>query len=1577
MAHFQRPTDPRDFEIAFLCVLKVERDAIELALDEEYEADGLVYARAAGDTNAYTTGRMGQHHVVIVYLPGVGNIGAAAAAASVPATFPGIKLAIVVGVCGVSPDSRDHDEQEVLLGDVIVSTTVLRVSYGHQYPDGFILRREEDTLRLAPVAIRTFLRKLEGIRALRRIKEKIVIYTENILDQGLRQRGAYPGPELDKLYSSEYRHKHRNSQDCPICSKPGQVCQYALGSPCTTLGCDNAFLVWRPRLQLAHGFCPNGTLCEDRDKVRTATQPLVIFGKFASGEAVMKSGGHRDMLAAEHGVVGFEMEGAGSWDYLPTMIVKGACDYADSHKNKVWQQYSAITAAACAKAIVEEWGSNFIQQQPEISKEIQGIPRVMDACFDSQKLQDTPTCLSNTRVSLLEEIRHWATKADAEPVFWLQGVAGSGKTTIAKTVAEISSRDGYLGASFFFSRQGGDRGNATNFFATVAYQLAVRLVSFRSFLEKALVSHRDIFGKSYKEQWEQLILDPMLQLEQHSNGEQDQSVVVVVDAVDECEPLSDIGIILGLLIQAKKLKTVPLRFLLTGRPEESVHYGFRRIRDNVDQIILHQIESDLVNADIRRFVQHEFDQIQERNCRPVWYTPEQLDRIVSKSDGLFIYAATLSRSLSRSRYPNLNLAQLLERDSSTLTHLNQIYRFILTGSAPERWDDDIKDVGLEIFKLIVGSLATLFDTLSINTLHHLLASDSASFSPQLDPVNIEATIISLGSVIDIPYAGDIVDRNGSIRIFHPSFREFVLNQRELSLQHLQLDSGDLHEKLLSSCLAVMDRYLRKNLCLLSALDTDPRTLSSDLMEKYIPLDVQYACKYWISHAEKVSERRLQIALADNGPVHRFIQRKAVYWFEVLGLLQIVPHAVTSIVGLRALVDSKAHPNNAALIQDTHRFLITNRAVIAEAPLQIYCSSLLFSPSNSLLKNLFSADILPWLQRPPDVPVLWPSSVSFEASHEDVLCVDFSPDGQTLVAGYADGSILFWDIATGFLHQTIHGSYRELRSVVYSNDGRNILTGSFYGPMCLYEVSTGTLLCKQKEPYHIVGDRAIFSADGRLILTGHKQAGIWESDTTVLRHSLKGHTGFVRCLSFTPNSQSAVTGCCDSKIRVFDCNTGSLQYVLDTRQSEVFSLTFCNAGNIFVTTIHNKTIQSWDPSVQKMINSVQNIGKGTFEIAVSPDGKLMATNSDYKDIQIWNAMSFSIFLTLREHFDRVSSLKFSCDSRLLASGSWDGTVRLWDLNDNIYQEKICAHKEPVSGVKFSPCGMILASCSRDATVQVYDLMTERSHCVLKMAGMVFEGLSFMPNGSLLVVAGVKGGIHLLNTRDWSHRRISGCDRDLYSRAVTFSADGRFLAGGHSSGVDIWDTTNWELIRTLETRSHATWNQLSFFSSVEFSPDGRYLACGSSNNSVYLFDLQENRKPDLLHPQFTNFMYPRVKALSFSPDGLQLACRNFSGETNFWVCVSPPGQPKKDWIKKSTTRNLLVTPKMFLQGTEARWAIEGEWITFLGQRILYLPKNRRVTSCDIFGNTIAIGSASGMVTILRFRDDLDRFVVDTCG
>ncbi|KNB13727.1 hypothetical protein FOXG_20899 [Fusarium oxysporum f. sp. lycopersici 4287] len=312
-----RPKDRHGFEVAIICALPLEADAIEALFDYCWDSNGPPFGKAAHDTNSYLTGMIGCHNVVLVRMPGTGKAHAAAATSNCRASFPNAKIALVVGVCGVAPFKRNGEE--IVLGDVVISEGIIQYDFGRRLPGQFVPKEGPlDSLGRPNQEIRGVLARAKGISG-RQLLVSEMTRSLSILRQNPEFCAEYPGVVYDRLFEASYRHSEDHK-------------------PCEQGGC-NGKLVPRCRLQPKG---PNPT-------------PAIHFGLMASGDSVMKSGEDRDREVEARDIVAFEMEGAGVWDTLPCIVIKGACDYADSHKSKVWQRYAAATAAACAKAFLSFW----------------------------------------------------------------------------------------------------------------------------------------------------------------------------------------------------------------------------------------------------------------------------------------------------------------------------------------------------------------------------------------------------------------------------------------------------------------------------------------------------------------------------------------------------------------------------------------------------------------------------------------------------------------------------------------------------------------------------------------------------------------------------------------------------------------------------------------------------------------------------------------------------------------------------------------------------------------------------------------------------------------------------------------------------------------------------------------------------------------------------------------------------------------------------------------------------------------------------------------------------------------------
>ena len=238
----------------------------------------------------------------------------------------------------------------------------------------------------------------------------------------------------------------------------------------------------------------------------------------------------------------------------------------------------------------------------------------------------------------MDEIELWTKNFSKSPVFWLNGLAGTGKSTIAKTIAERTFADGRLGASFFCSRDFEDRSDLRFIFPTLAFQLAHKYPQVRSFIVPLLRSNPDVFYESLHSQMEQLIVRPL------ESG--DLSTVIVIDALDECkdeEPASAILSVLGRLVG----RIPSVKFFVTGRPEPRVKTGFHLplLRNLTDVFVLHGVEPKIINSDIRLFFRHGLSELAARHNiqnEGGWPTEEHLDLLCRRAGGLFVYAvATL------------------------------------------------------------------------------------------------------------------------------------------------------------------------------------------------------------------------------------------------------------------------------------------------------------------------------------------------------------------------------------------------------------------------------------------------------------------------------------------------------------------------------------------------------------------------------------------------------------------------------------------------------------------------------------------------------------------------------------------------------------------------------------------------------------------------------------------------------------------------------------------------------------------------------------------------------------------------
>jgi hypothetical protein len=515
---------------------------------------------------------------------------------------------------------------------------------------------------------------------------------------------------------------------------------------------------------------------------------------------------------------------------------------------------------------------------------LKSIPVAAGAPFNAYQRQHDPTCLRNTRVDLLQEISNWADGENSPSICWLNGLAGTGKSTIARTLVERCFESGDIAASFFFSRSGGDDGylrNAERFVTTIAVQLANNIQPLKRTICDAFSAQSDITNRALREQWRHLVLGPLSEL----TGNSQSRYIIVVDALDECEDEHSIQTLLQLLAEFRSLEKVRLRVFLTSRPEVPIRNGFIQMPDAEHQdFVLHNISSTIVNDDICIFLEHNLKLVaQERSLATGWPGRQTIMQLVQNASGLFIWAATACRFISEGKmFAVKRLDMILKQSSTTINapekHLNEIYIMVLRQCISPNYLAEEAEELLSVLKHILGSIVTLLSPLSTQSLSKLLnkAQDE-----------VDQTLYDLHAILSIP-----VDPSLPLRLHHPSFQDFLFEKARC--EEFWVDEKQAHQVLADSCIQLMFTSLRQDICSVDAPGMLVADVESSRVKQYLPQEIQYACLYWIQHLERGGSHP-----TDNDLVHRFLQEHLLHWLEALGWMGKVSEGVQAIISLEA------------------------------------------------------------------------------------------------------------------------------------------------------------------------------------------------------------------------------------------------------------------------------------------------------------------------------------------------------------------------------------------------------------------------------------------------------------------------------------------------------------------------------------------------------------------------------------------------------------------------------------------------------------------------------------------------------
>ena len=508
--------------------------------------------------------------------------------------------------------------------------------------------------------------------------------------------------------------------------------------------------------------------------------------------------------------------------------------------------------------------------------------------------------MKGTRRDILSQLESWLNDKQDKHVFWLNGLAGTGKSTIAQTFAEMSFADGKLGASFFCSRDIENRSNLRTIFPALAFELAHRHMRFRKELLSVLSASPNVGRETLCSQMKKLIVGPLKTTQ--------TPTLIIIDALDECKDDEPASALLSIL--SRYVDQIPsVKFFITGRPEPRIRSGFRLValRPITEVFKLHEVKRSLVDIDIKLFFRTRLTEIVKNrsHCDVTedWPLPSDINTLCEKAAGLFIYASTVVKFVESRRHHPLKRLALLVSPPQNTTHeaesgINSLYTEILRHAYHDMGPDNQNPDNQEVyrrFRSVVGAVLLAFNPLSMKSLSCLLRDFDT-------PLDISIALDSLHSLLLVPETSE-----DPIRIFHKSFPDFLMDPKRCQDTQFLVDPSVHHAEMLFSCLNLMEERLKRNICDLDdyAVLGDVDDLSARRKE-HIGGGLEYACQFWTKHllespASGCDTEKVQKA------IDKFFTTHLLSWIEVLAImgdLDISVHSINDIQQWYTLVSCR-------------------------------------------------------------------------------------------------------------------------------------------------------------------------------------------------------------------------------------------------------------------------------------------------------------------------------------------------------------------------------------------------------------------------------------------------------------------------------------------------------------------------------------------------------------------------------------------------------------------------------------------------------------------------------------------------
>ncbi|KIK50341.1 hypothetical protein GYMLUDRAFT_104799, partial [Collybiopsis luxurians FD-317 M1] len=707
-------------------------------------------------------------------------------------------------------------------------------------------------------------------------------------------------------------------------------------------------------------------------------------------------------------------------------------------------------------------------------------------------------CTEGTHIAICDTIKNWVldTSNDSPPVFWLRGMAGMGKSTIAYSICDHfdNQDEGHrLGASFFCSRQSESLRQRRNIIPTIARRLAYYSAAFADALSGVNFDMAYVIEKQLTE----LLIQPWHKSRQNQLEER-LPVLIVIDALDEIEGGEGSKFIEALITNINHAgpKVHGIKFLVTSRPDPDIVTTCKKLKVEATYK-LEDVEPETAITDVRKFLESELPDIKEKE-------PSSLEIIARQSQGVFIYASTavryiLPKGQKVSWGQKQDRLRAIVNNSPSSNHLgpadlliDRLYKQVLDEVIGNGKTDVTK-----LYRQVLDTISIAQQAISVTTITQFMSQDH-QISDE------EAVRNAIEAFYAIAY---ISEKDNCVYIYHKSFQDFLLSSERAGDQ-LVCNASAHHRVIANHCFAIMNTSLKFNICNLPSsflLDSEIADLDKRVLDS-INKSLQYCCLFWVDHLMK-SIQGVEGDLLNL--LNEFGQIKAIFWIEVMNLLGTGRRSYETIKTFKQWLSNKGIGLENLLSTITALERLTQTFTGSPARLStphLYMSSLAVEVATSKVPNT-------WRDYFFHLPQVVCEGVSNQSGAKmrintgsRVRSVAFSNDGLRIVSGLDDNTVCIWDADTGEKVQALEGHSGSVQSVALSYDGSRIVSGSADKSVRIWDVNTGMNLQTLEGHTRAVMSVA-FSSDGSQIVSGSvdNTISIWDANSGRNLQTLNGHT----------------------------------------------------------------------------------------------------------------------------------------------------------------------------------------------------------------------------------------------------------------------------------------------------------------------------------------------------------------------------------------------------------------------------------------------------------------------------------------